>query len=101
MQTTVKIRLVPKSVLGPSVDPDAALIRRAPRLERLEGKTIVFWHDSTPEADIIFPVIERFLQERGVRKVVVARQPGPAFPPLESNLQKVRDADAAIAGVAW
>lgn len=101
MDTMVKIRVVAKPVLNPTVEPDAAAVQRAPRLDQLQGKTIVFWHDSTPEADIIFPVIERFLQGRGVKQVVVARQPGPAFPPLETNLQKVRDADAAIAGVAW
>jgi len=87
------------------LDPVSALSeeKRAsrPLLDRLEDKTIVFWHDSTPEADVIFPPIKAYLERKGVKRVLLARQPGPAHRPQERNLALVREADAAVIGVAW
>lgn len=97
----VKLRLAPAEVLSPAGTWTADLGPIPDPLDSLEGKTIAFWHDSTPEADVIYPVVKRHLEGLGVAEVLLARQPGPASAPLAENLDLVRRANACVAGVAW
>lgn len=95
------LRLVPAAVFNPEGELSEQKRASRPLLDSLTGKTIVFWHDSTPEADVIFPPIKEYLEAEGVERVLLARQPGPAHRPQERNLALVREADAAVIGVAW
>jgi hypothetical protein len=90
-----------KRILNPFAELSEEKRSSRPLLGSLVDKTIVFWHDSSPEADVIFPPIKAYLESKGVRRVLLARQPGPAHRPQERNLALVRQADAAVIGVAW
>lgn len=94
-------RLATKKILNPDGELSEEKRSARPLLDGLDGKTVVFWHDSTPEADVIFPPIKSYLEGKGVKRVLLARQPGPAHRPQERNLALVRQADAAVIGVAW
>lgn len=88
-------------LLNPTSASVQQVLTNTRKLEKFEGSTITFWHDSTPEADVIFPVLKEFFLERGALEVLLARQPAPASPPLPYNLALVRRSDAAVLGVAW
>jgi hypothetical protein len=102
------VRLVPKAVLSPYVPPrgrgQGATTARAlpllPRLKGLQGSVIAFWNDSAAEGDVVQPVVEAFLRERGAARVIAVRQPGPSFAPLPENLEAAEKAEAVILGVA-
>lgn len=98
---TGNLRLSVRKILNPFGELSEVKRSSRPLLRSLVDKTIVFWHDSTPEADVIFPPIKAYLESRGVKRVLLARQPGPAHSPQERNLALVRQADAAVIGVAW
>lgn len=90
-----------KPLLNPTSSAVQQVLTRTRTLDTLQGKTVTFWHDSTPEADVIFPVIRDHLLERGALEVLLARQPAPASPPQPLNLAMLRRSDAAVLGVAW
>ncbi len=100
VMTDVSVRGV-KQVLSPVSGAVRDVLTASRRLDSIEDKTICFWHDSTPEADVIFPVVRDHLLANGAAEVLLARQPAPASPPQEFNLALARRSDAAILGVAW
>jgi hypothetical protein len=99
MATTPAITVKP--LLNPASQSVTEVLQRRRHLDDLKGRTVCFWHDSTPEADVIYPVIREYLLEQGAAEVLLARQPAPASRPEPYNLSLVARADAAILGVAW
>lgn len=90
-----------KSLISPASPAVTEVMTKQRSLTTLEGATVCFWHDSTPEADVVFPVVRDYLMTQGVAEVLLAKQPAPASRPQEYNLALARRSDAAVLGVAW
>jgi hypothetical protein len=74
---------------------------RAPRLERLAGKTIALLDISKPGGNVFLDRVERLLLERcSVAHVVRETKPTYTKPAPEGLLEKLRNVDAVVEGLA-
>ena len=72
----------------------------APRLARLEGKTIALLDISKPGGSIFLDFLETRLRNRGVAQVMRVMKPTFAKPAPPDVLEKVRSVDAVIEALA-
>ncbi len=92
---------MPMTLVNPmnELAPGAAAI--APRLDRLQGRTIALLDISKPGGSVFLDRMELLLRERhGVANVIRAMKPTFAKPAPQDVIEEIRHADAVIEGLA-
>lgn len=92
---------MPTTLVNPlnELMPGAAAV--APRLDRLQGKTIALLDISKPGGSIFLDRMEFLLRERhGVANVIRAMKPTFAKPAPAEVIETIRHADAVIEALA-
>ena len=92
---------MPTTLVNPlnELTPEAAAV--APRLDRLQGKTIALLDISKPGGSIFLDRMEFLLRERhGVANVIRAMKPTFAKPAPAEVIETIRHADAVIEALA-
>ena len=92
---------MPLTLVNPmnELAPGAAAV--APRLDRLQGKTIALLDISKPGGSVFLDRLESLLREgHGVARVIRAMKPTFAKPAPAEVIETVRGADAVIEALA-
>lgn len=91
---------MPITVLNPTSESDAELLRLAPPLASLRGSLIGFLDNGKVNTDAIFQQVSRMLaEEHGVREVVWRRKPDFSRPAPAGMIAELSACDAIITGV--
>ena len=87
-------------IVSPLNEGTPILTAAAPRLKKLEGKTIALLDISKPGGSVFLDFLEARLRSRGVAQVMRVMKPTFAKPAPPDVLEKIRSVDAVIEALA-
>jgi hypothetical protein len=91
---------VPITVLNPTSQSEAQLVRLARRLDSLDGKLIGFLDNRKVNTDRIFQLVsDRLRHDYGVREVIWRRKHNFSAPASPALLAELSACDAVITGI--
>ena len=92
---------MPITLVNPMNEVASKDVSAAPRLARLEGRTIALLDISKPGGSVFLDRIERLLRERcGVTNIIREMKPTFAKPAPASVIEKLRSAEAVLEALA-